>query len=231
MVTHYIYEIQLLTDAEFRMCPMFLLYRKLMRKIKKLTCLRSDHTCRHCPLQDQCIYYALSGENFKFYPAIMIKRNLVEQTKYSFRSSFRVELFLLGNKAFKGYIESFFEDLTNIDRNPVTARQNRAATLEPNLLKEKTCRLMTPFKDTDLKGQLHYYMEKYSCHFELSNPSIVKNMRRVYDQARYRLDDTVIRINGVLGDIFFDSLDARLLEIGIGQTNYLGGGSLHALED
>jgi hypothetical protein len=231
MVTHYTYEITLLVDADFQRCPKFLLYQKLMREIKRLTCLRSERVCRNCPLKAQCIYDKLSGENFHFFPAIIIKRNIAEPMKYSSRSKFQIELFLLGNAAFRGYIESFFEHLKEINKQYVMVQNVGKEILESQRLEDRKYRIMTPFKETDISTQLAYYLDRYKCRFEPTTINHIQKKRKVYDKTSYRLDNRHIRINGVLGDVVFESIDALLVEIGIGQTNFIGGGTLHALED
>lgn len=231
MVTHYIYQVKILNQVEFNACPKYLIYKYLMRQIKRLTCLRTDRVCSTCPFHHQCIYYRLSGENFTMYPAIMVKRQLVEKRFYHDQSSFDIDLFLIGNQAFKGYIESFFENLQKLEDAIIVTVKKSHQVLESKSLFDRSFRIMTPYKETDLTKQMAYYDKHYATLLTYQGMSAMTDKRTVKDVTRYRLDVQTIKLYGTIGQITFQRIDDIIATIGIGQTNFLGGGQLIEIKD
>lgn len=201
-----------------------------MGTIKRLTCLTSTRSCVSCPLKSSCIYYHLSGENFTKYPAITIRRNLVEQIHYSNTERLSFDLFLIGNVKFRGYIESFFSELRSIDRQPVLIDEISIKAVENELVYDKAFRVSTPLSGFGFQEQIDYYHSRYGVMFALSMSNKIIQERQVYDKTRYRLDTRTFSLSGVLGRVHIHMIDRSLLLIGLGSTNFIGGGRLDEIE-
>jgi adenine-specific DNA glycosylase len=231
MVTHFSYQITLLERCRFRHYPRFFVYRLIMGYIKRLTCLRSERNCRTCPLTDQCIYYQLSGENFRKYPAVTIRRNMVEQVQYEAQERIIFDVFLIGHKPFRGYVEGFFDQLKMIEKHPVYVQLIRIDDLDKQVICNRDFHIITPLSNIHFQDQLDYYHEQYETSFELTGFNEIKDKRVVRDQTYYRIDRETFRLFGVIGKVHIDRIDHALQLIGIGQTNFIGGGQLDEIKD
>jgi len=49
------------------------IYKQYINFLYKLNCFVVDQKCCSCPLSKECYYYHCTGENFKYYPNILIE--------------------------------------------------------------------------------------------------------------------------------------------------------------
>jgi len=84
---------------------------------------------------------------------------------------------------------------------------------------------------SSLSEQADYYRTAYETNLPIGQHSALEQARAVYDKRRYTIDHKTIACSGVIGTIAFDSIDSRYLDLGIGKSNFIGGGQLIEIED
>lgn len=70
MITKYEVLINFPKGAKFISNPDLYVYKKILDLIKNTTCLSRISKCKDCPINKECTYFKVAGENFKGYPAI-----------------------------------------------------------------------------------------------------------------------------------------------------------------
>lgn len=226
MVTKYTYNITILEHCQFRQCPKFVIYQQFYRQLKKLTCLETHQKCSECALQNRCIYYRYSGENFQKYPAIIVHRELIEKQRFDFGDLIQIEFVALTPPAFLGYIESFFDQLNMLMGINVRTKMISKLVLDENLMMNKKLKVKTPLIDLNVLEQSLYYEKYYNCKLVIGNGRWTCDQRTLTDRRIYRLDNHKTFIFGEIGDVEFDLIDMRWLDIGLGHTSFIGGGKL-----
>lgn len=223
MVSEHAYDVLFINRASFRTCPKFLVCKALYEHIKRVTCLNSTRDCRTCDLKDRCIFHRLSGEYFARYPAILVERNLIEKQDFEPRETLTVRIRLIGNTEYRGYIDGFFDQMTMIKGFPVMVRKGEAVTLNSGVLENRVVNVMTPVVGR-ITDQIEYYRSSYQCDFQCAMKPDIVDERKVHDRRSYRIDRCRIMTSGWIGKIHVTRIDERLLRIGFGKTNFMGGG-------
>ena len=84
MILQISYQIRFPLGAEFQSDPKYLFIKKIYSNMKKIICVNSKlYKCENCIKKENCLYYFLSGEDFKGFPAIIVNRQLLEKKKYN----------------------------------------------------------------------------------------------------------------------------------------------------
>jgi len=231
MVTRFSFEIEFAEDSSFIFSPKFLVLRRLYDHIKHLTCINLEEKCSTCAIKSQCIFYLLSGENFKQYPAIGISRDLADKKSYRKGEKMNGALLLIGNDRFKGYIEGVFASMSGLMGFRVLIKDFSIVEAQRKVIQSLSARLVTPYAGDDLEKQARYYLEAYGEELIVSEIKNIEKPRHVYDKTNYRINGINFHIGGAIGEVVFEKIDSAYLLIGIGRQNFIGGGQLHALED
>ncbi len=173
----------------------------------------------------------MSGEEFKFYPAILINRDLIEKTVFDLEESLILNFFLIGNENYKGYVLGFFEQL-----NSLMGFSIKCDLIEVALLKKENkgmvkTRIVTPFVIVDLTEQAEYYLRTYEVALPIKSNFKIVQSRSVFDKRRFVIDRKTITTSGIIGELMFDAIDSRYFTIGIGKSNFIGGGQINEIEN
>ena len=113
MILKLSYHIRFPIGAEFQSDPKYLFIKNIYKGMKKVICTNVNKSCRECIKKEKCLYYFLSGENFSYYPSILINRDYVEKKSIKKNDSLLIELYLIGVACeYVGFIREFF-DSTN----------------------------------------------------------------------------------------------------------------------
>ena len=82
--------------------------------MKKIICVNSKlYKCENCIKKENCLYYFLSGEDFKGFPAIIVNRQLLEKKKYNKNESLELSFYLIGTATQYVDFISEYLDTTN----------------------------------------------------------------------------------------------------------------------
>ena len=208
-------------------------YRRLIGFIKDLMCFNPTSKCMNCPKKEQCRYYQMTGENFSFYPGLLIQNNLFEKKRYKENEQKEFVFYFVGNnKIYKDYVSLFFEQLRqNLFGNFFYLNQVSSMQLEKERITLKRTLISTPVENKDFNYSYNqmalYYNKKYNTEFlSLVSDVEVHNVRRVQWNP-IRLKTRTIKVNGYVYKVEIDEeIDKQLLEIGIGKYNFIGGGHI-----
>jgi hypothetical protein len=225
MVTRHSFVVTMLDQAAFTKDPRFLVYKGLMEHIKRLTCLTSERRCEGCPVAGKCIYHRLTGENWTGYPALLVKRGLIGTRRFKAGESFDVDIHMVGNAAYVGYIEGFFSMLDVLTGFRVHARHISSETIKEEVAPGHPFTITTPVPHVDFRDQLAYYARQYGVTLTMTLPVEIEKERLIRDRTVYRIDRHTFKMEGMVGTMRIDAIDKRLLAIGLGSLNFLGGGS------
>ena len=88
------------------------IYRKLMNFIYDLSCFNSMTKCNECSQCKECRYYLMTGENFRFYPGILVKSDMFGKSHFRKNEQKRFEFYFIGNnKSYSDYVYLLFSNL------------------------------------------------------------------------------------------------------------------------
>lgn len=229
MVVKYTYQIKFPFGASFNRDAKYLVYSSLFNRIKKITCINQEGTCEKCSLNNSCIYYLLSGENFDKYPAIFIDRLTIEKKKLSNNEVLELNFYLFKNLLkYEGFIRGFFETenyLFNTFYQILNYKKdvlNLMETYDGNII------AITPIYDlNNIKNQINYYNEKYKTSINNNLQVEAINLKEVIDENIYYVNKKTIKVKGVIGKFKVINLDKVFFLIGLGKLNYFGGGRIN----
>ena len=98
--------------AKFRENLDLSIYRKLMNFIYDLSCFNSMTKCNECSQCRECRYYLMTGENFRFYPGILVKSDIFGKSHFGKNEQKRFEFYFIGNnKSYSDYVDLLFSNL------------------------------------------------------------------------------------------------------------------------
>ena len=71
------------------------IYKQYINFLYKLNCFVVDQKCCSCPLSKECYYYHCTGENFKYYPNILIENSIFTQAIFQKEGILKISFFKL----------------------------------------------------------------------------------------------------------------------------------------
>lgn len=212
--------------------PKLLFYRKMFNMIKKVSCLNNECKCINCPFNANCIYYRISGKNFREYPAIIVDTKIFEKNFYDINQQLKMDFYLLGNMTtYINFIQLFFTNFLNqrICGKPFyLIKQSQEIIDIKEIVSFKNMKIKTIVEGTDIckivNDQISYYRDNYDVCLDMGekNISLVK-MNEVCIQSDMQ------RIKGYIGEIIFSEnnvISNSLVKIGVGKYCYMGGGKI-----
>ncbi|MGI6711076.1 MAG: hypothetical protein ACOX4W_06540 [Bacilli bacterium] len=210
--------------ASFNKDYKYLIYHEIIKKIKRLTCINIDGNCIDCKLAPSCIYYHISGENFTSYPGLMIERNFVEKKEISQGEIITINIFLFKELVkYEDYIISFFESNYFFEYFYQLLEHKKEVISKDNY--SGKIRIITPIVECEnIIKQLEYYNKNYNCDFSLDISLKCLNEKKIYDEFRYRFNDKLFNLSGLIGEFEVKNINRVFFEIGLGKTNFIGGG-------
>ena len=208
-------------------------YRRLIGFIKDLMCFNPSSKCVDCPKKQQCRYYKMTGENFAYYPGALVHNELFEKKHYKSNEQKEFLFYFVGNnEIYKDYVEFFFEQMRqSLFGNFFYLNSVSSNDMENECVHIKRASIITPIESTDLKNAYNemalYYNAKYDTDFKLLKSAIETDNIRNIKWDVIRLKTRNIKVNGYIFKINNDEIfDKRLLTIGMGKYNYIGGGQI-----
>lgn len=209
------------------------IYRRLIAFIKNLMCFNTQSKCKDCSKSKQCRYYQMTGENFSYYPGLIIRNNLFDKKHYKENEQKEFIFYFVGNnKIYKDYIEIFFDQLNqNLFGNFFYLNSIDIEELKPSYTKNCTLIITTPIDSSNFKSSYNqmilYYNAIYDTHFELLKEYVDSSNQQSIQWSPIKLKTRMIRPNGYIYTAHInEKIDTSLFEIGIGKYNYIGGGHI-----
>ena len=90
------------------------IYKQYINFLYKLNCFVVDQKCCSCPLSKECYYYHCTGENFKYYPNILIETLFFTQAIFQKEEVLKISFFIIGEDIkHMNYINLFFQSYLN----------------------------------------------------------------------------------------------------------------------
>ncbi len=234
MITKFKVKISFVQGAFFQQCPKLLFYKMIINKIKRITCINEKYRCSNCEYNNKCIYFNLSGENFKEYPAIIVSRTIFEKRQYKDRDVLEVDFYLIGKwQSCSDLFESYIADTQKYgltkNRYPFIIKEFKKEVLNEVKQTLSEIKFLTPYVNGDLNKQIIYYNDKYDTNFYPTNLIILNEDAKMYYERKYIwIANERIRYSGKIGSLYVEkvSIDKRILNVGLGKLNFLGGGKV-----
>lgn len=224
MIRRISYLIRFPLGASLKYDVKYLLIKKIYGEIKKLVCLNNGD-CSKCSCNNKCIYYMLSGENFKEYPSILVKRDFFEQKVYKNNDVFEVNFYMIGIAS--AYFDFIIEYMKTIDY--ISGYYFQKHILDNSLLDEEVIDNsvinIKLIKDIDeILNSVQYYNKKYNASIEI--PIIIDKEEGIakIDYNDYIINGCKIKISGKNYKLKVKKYSNSLLESGVGKNAILGGG-------
>jgi hypothetical protein len=226
MVIKFTYLIQFPFGYQCSRDAPFMFYQEFVKKLKSLTCINIDQKCEYCALKDACIYYYLTGQNFSFYPGFLVKRDFVQKRVYDSNEKIQIVFYIFkGLQKYEGYLTGFFETKNMIKDNLYQILDFKKEILElPDLISDKI-KIVNPISGIEcIKEQISYYNQYYDANFHENIDIKPIQTLKMIDQNRYQIQNYRFQFSGEVGIYEVHYWNSILLEVGVGKTNFLGGG-------
>lgn len=235
MLTKYDITLSFPLGAKFYNNINTLIYKKLMEFIHHLTCINKDGKCKDCPLQDKCQYYHLTGENFSFYPGIIIENSPFTKRLLRQNDELQLVIYLIGEcNVSSGYINLFFEEYLNhhIAGSFFLIKQLEYSQIKLSKIKRNTLSFSSLFEKDSFKSvynnMMIYYRNNYGMDlsvleddYEMLN-TIESSLEPIKFKTRY------IKPKGIICQsiIISEEIEDIIFYTGLGRYNYMGGGRI-----
>lgn len=211
------------------------IYTRFLAFIKDLSCLCVNTKCIECDVCSNCKYYKITGNNFSKYPAVFIRFDLFEKKIYAKNELKSFDFYLIGNNSkFQDYISLFFENLhQNLSGSFFYLKEVKVTDLEESFASTAKVKLLTPIEKSSFidsyNEMIQYYNDNYSTSFLLISAEEQITEEREVTLPIFSVSTRKITGKGKIQNIFFSNeivLDERLLLLGIGKFNFMGGGQV-----
>ncbi|HOI47452.1 MAG TPA: hypothetical protein PLR26_06990 [Bacilli bacterium] len=175
----------------------------------------------------------LSGGHFQKYPGIFIKRSVIEKQNYINTQILNIDIYFFHSLLpYEDYIKAFFEP-----NNLLFEQYYQIISFKKMILKEGsafsgTIKVETPLQRVeDLAIQIEYYNHTYQTTFIIPTEVQWINKNHIVDERYHTMNRVRFQLGGNIGTMKVNNLDKALFYIGIGKTNFIGGGTISEIKD
>lgn len=192
--------------------------------------MNANPKCNVCPLSSKCIYYYLSGENFKEFPSIIIERSVLESHTFQTNDLFVVRLIMLDD-TFENYVIRFFEEFNRLETTYLILKSKEINHVDLSQYVNGTLYIKAPIDRKSLENQLNYYKNHY--HIEIDTPKLLdwKYQKTLKYHKVISINDQWIHFDGQIGELSIQHINKLLLHTGIGSYGFLLGGQMDETKD
>ena len=161
-----------------------------------------------------------------------MRRDFFEKRIFQPGEKWRIDLILLSKvTVYQDYIRAFFEEENMLGEVFYQITDFKRAPLVISGLYSGTLKVETPVMgEEEIANQVLYYAERYGCDVHGTPQLTFEREKILFDENPYWLNGRRITVSGKVGLLRCINLDRMFLKIGIGKTNYIGGGRCHAIE-
>jgi len=126
---------------------------------------------------------------------------------------------------YEGYLTGFFETKNMIREHLFQILDFKKENLELHDIKTDKIKILNPISEIDcIKEQIVYYNQNYDTSFNDEIEIKPIQIRKIIDQNRYQIQNYRFQFSGEVGTFQVVNWNNILLEIGVGKTNFVGGG-------
>ncbi len=230
--------LQFFEDRVFSEDPRVLLVRYLFKRLKKITCLTKEASCRTCRQRLSCIYYKLSGHHFKFssYIPIILPTQLTPKKSFKTQDQLVVKLILVGTytyqlREFISLILSECSERGFLGGKPIYLHPISVHEVTLNQLKTSQFKVLGELSDDLIKTE-HRRLKKLNELFQADYniQTVHKSELNVipYSQRGVKINEVKIDRRGQAGILNVSEADQNLLNIltviGVGRRRFIGFG-------
>ncbi len=233
-VSKLLVELSFPQGAHFYQNINIIVYKQLMKFIHSLNCLSSATKCYECPLSSQCRYYHCTGQNFLYYPGILMHNETFMKSIYRNEENIVFEFYLIGDiKQYMDYIVLFFESYLHqsLCQSIFYIKNIQQEIVNDEEITIDTINLHTIIEDENIinvyHDMIHYYNEHYHTFFNDINTTYTISKKRNILLNDIQLQTKRIHQRGIIAQYHFDQpivINKCFLDIGIGKYNFIGGG-------
>lgn len=211
-----------------------LTYKQFLRMLQQITCININGKCKECPLQKDCQYYHITGENFSEYPGVIFVRDDFAENIFHNGDEYKFEIYFVGDSdKYIDYVEIFFKDhlqfkLAGFD---FLIKSINHIVIDNFYKKVAEANVVTVIETTDFiasyNNMVNYYNKQYNCSYAMIRNILSINNIKTINAGRVKFRTKSINKNGYVYHICLDEeLSVNLLTLGIGKYNYMGGGKI-----
>lgn len=219
--------------AQFRDNLNISVYRELIRFVHDLSCFNANTKCNECPFCNECRYYSMTGENFRFYPGILVHNNMFEKKTFKQNEQKKFEFYFIGNNSsFSDYVDLLFSKLNqNLYGNFFYLKSIEKTDLDSENVELKHMHFSTLVEYLNISNiynqMIAYYNERFNTSYVPISDGLVLENHRFIEELPVFLKTKRLFIKGYVGDVTSPVIiNKDFLEIGIGKFNCVGGGHI-----
>ena len=159
-------------------------YKKLLSLLKNTLCYSKQLKCNECLFNNNCLFYKYTGENFKFYPAILMNIDNFYKTKFINSEEKKFNFYFIGESAnYKKFIDLLFEEYmkNKIFDSLYTIKQIKYSVIENNNIDVKEVSIFSIIETLDVKesfiSMINYYNNNYLTAFvnEIEDANVIQS--------------------------------------------------------
>lgn len=202
----------------------YFLIKKIYKEIKELVCL-GNKDCRNCSCIERCIYYRLSGENFREYPSILVGRDFIEKKTYQGNDIVQIDFYMIGiASSYDDFITEYMKSIQYIEKNYFQKFLMSNTIMKEKQIDEGSIQIHLVRDQEDIEKSIRYYNERYNA--SLGEPIFIEEKKGISktDQTDYVINGCKIKIYGKNYTFRIKNYSSLLLEVGVGKNAILGGG-------
>lgn len=226
MIREIKYLIKFPLGASFQKPLKYLLLRNIFNDIKDKTCSNKERLCKECKESRNCLYYLLTGEDFKRYAGILVDKAYLEKQSFGIKDSIEISFYLVGmTSIYEDFIHEYFRTHDFLKKQYFQKALIESNSLDESVNYDGNVRFITPFNEkNNINDQLTYFNCNYKtkfcnfCNIEKQEVKFVK------DETNYYFNKQKFQLKGYVGKCSVKNYSKILMEIGIGKENIIGGG-------
>ena len=227
MVLKISYQIRFPLGAEFQSDPKYLFIQKIYTSIKRILCIETKiPNCFSCTHQDHCLYYFLSGEDFKYFPGILVDRNQLEKKMFDKRDTLLVTFYLIGLVSeYVAFIDEYFNTTQELVGVYFQKHLVEIVYLNDSNVYNGELEFTGLLKDIkEIEACIRYYNQKYNCHYLMPIIQVISQGSYIRDFNHYHIGTHYFHKNGYKMKIVTQDYPNIFKQIGIGKCAFIGGG-------
>lgn len=227
MILKISYQIRFPLGAEFQSDPKYLFIQKIYMSIRRILCIdKSLSKCTTCIHQKNCLYHFLSGEDFRYFPGILVDRNHLEKKMFDKRDTILTTFYLIGVAAeYVGFIQEYFNTTKELVGIYFQKHLIEIAYLDDTNLYNGELEFTGLLKEIkEIEECIQYYNQKYSCQYPIPKIQIMNQGSCIRDFNQYHIGSHSFRKEGYRMKIVVQEYPNIFKQIGIGKYAFIGGG-------
>lgn len=230
-------ELSFPTGAHFYQNINNFIYKQYINYLYKLNCFASNQKCCSCPFNKECHYYHLTGNNFKYYPNIIINNNIFSKSIFHNEECVSITFYIIGkNDLHINYLKLFFESYLNqrLAGNFFYLKNFKISNIENKSIITNKIVLYSSIKSLDFIEEYNEMINYYNSNYDTNYNLLTNHNYNIKMKKNSKLDVIQFKTKTVkpIGYTYKCELDdcisisSDFMLIGIGNYNFIGGGNI-----